>query len=135
MQVDGLGKATTRRDARKTMYDGLIRYARTMEAKLGTRHPRYQAQRALLGDFIKSYLMDDGKPPEEEAPAGNDAAPAEAFQQAQARYEALFAHYWVDHVIDATERAALAEAAGKLGLPPEQARAIEAKVTGAAPPA
>jgi hypothetical protein len=118
-QIDALGRQAAGPDARRTLYDTLVRYARTMEARLGTRHPRYQAQRAVLGDFIKQFLMAEAQAP---APAAV-APPADA----AARYEALFEHFWIDRVIDAREREALTQASASLGLSPAQVEAIEAR--------
>jgi hypothetical protein len=95
-----------------------------MEATLGTRHARYQTQRALLGDFIKTHLMDDRQPLQATATVAKSSGLADA----AARYESLFSHFWVDKVIDATERSALTQTAATLGLSTEQARAIEGKL-------
>jgi hypothetical protein len=129
-QIDRLGKEAASIEERKALYDALIRYAKTMEATLGTRHPRYQAQRALLSDFIKTYLMDEraGAPVTATVPQGPHSM--RNLAEATSRYESLFAHFWVDHVIDAQERASLTQAAATLGLSPDQARAIESKVQG-----
>jgi hypothetical protein len=126
--IDTLGKEAVSVDRRRTLYDALIRYAKTMEATLGTRHPRYQAQRAHLGDFIKTHLMDDR--PGAAAAAPSAPASQQAVADATARYESLFAHFWVDKVIDAAERTALVQTAASLGLNAEQAKAIEAKIQG-----
>lgn len=55
-QADEVGKHTAGPDARRALYDTLVLHARSVEAKLGARHPRYQVQRAVLGDFIRTYL-------------------------------------------------------------------------------
>ncbi|MFP5503646.1 MAG: hypothetical protein ACLGIN_14240 [Candidatus Sericytochromatia bacterium] len=125
--IEQLGRGAGMSEKR-AIYDNLVRYARAMEAKLGTRHARYQAQKRLLGDFIKTHLLGEGgEAPQAEAsvPA---APPQAAGSEAMARYEALFAHFWVDRVIDAAERSALDHSAATLGLSPDQASAIEAKL-------
>ncbi len=134
--IENIGKGAKSPDAKRTLYDGLIRYARAMEASLGTRHPRYQTQKGILGEFIKTYLMEEGGAPAAPTAAPSLAPSAEAvvsqtaFADAQGRYESLFTHFWVDKVIDAQERQVLEQTAATLGLPPEQAREIETRVKG-----
>lgn len=128
-QIDQLGRDATTLEARRALYDALIRHAKTLEATLGTRHARYQTQRALLGDFIKTHLMDDRQPLQSTVAAAAGPAPAEA----AARYASLFTHFWADKVIDAAERSALAQTATSLGLSVEQAGAIERRAQGEAP--
>ena len=134
--IENIGKGAKAPDAKRSLYEGLIRYARAMEATHGTRHPRYQIQKALLGEFIKTYLMDEGGTPAAPAATPAGAVSAEsvvspaAFVAAQGRYEGLFAHFWVDKVIDAQERQVLDQTAATLGLAPDQARAIETRLMG-----
>jgi hypothetical protein len=126
--IENVGKGAKAPEAKRALYDALIRYARTMEASLGTRHPRYQVQKGILGEFIKTWLMEEGGAT---PGAGTDAgAAAASAAEAQGRYEGLFAHFWVDKVIDAQERSQLTQTAGQLGLTQEQARAIETRVMG-----
>lgn len=115
--IDTLAKGLTEPE-RRARYAQIVRYAKAMEAALGTRHPRYQAQRAILGRFIQAHLPI--------APGGSEAVSPEA----ASRYEALFAHYWVDRVIDADERANLQQVAQQLGLPADATRAIETRLKG-----
>lgn len=134
--IENIGKGAKGPDAKRGLYDGLIRYARQMEASLGTRHPRYQTQKAILGEFIKTHLMEEGGAPAVPSAAPTAAPAAEAvvspaaFAAAQGRYESLFTHFWVDKVIDAQERQVLEQTAATLGISGEQARAIETRVMG-----
>lgn len=128
--IENVGKGARAPEAKRSIYDGLIRYARTMEASLGTRHPRYQVQKAVLGEFIKTWLMGEGGAAPGTGPAGEPGQVAATMVEAQGRYESLFAHFWIDMVIDAQERSVLEQTAGQLGLTLDQAKAIETRVMG-----